>query len=530
MALARTASVSLVGLEAHVVTVEADIASGLPGLVWTGLSDHAMRQAGNRIQRAVSNSREDWPGTKVTIGLSPASLHKSGSGFDLPVAMATLAAAGAVDAACVRDAVILGELRLDGRVQPVAGVLPAVIGALRHGYETFIVPRANAGEARLVPGANVIGVGSLAELCARLRGEPFEPDEDDDDRVVPRSPERPGPDFADVIGQSAARWAMEVAAAGAHHVYLKGPPGVGKTMLAERLPGLLPDLSPNEALDVTSIHSLLGRLAPGEPLISRPPFCAPHHTATVPSLVGGGAGIAGPGAISLAHRGVLFLDEAPEFSRQALEALRQPLEAGTVTITRARGVTTYPCRFLLLLAANPCPCARGGETSDTASCSCSATQKRTYVGRLSGPMDDRIDVRAQLLPVSRAVLSVDASGEPTAAIRARVEAARDRAAFRLLATPWTTNAEIPGPELRRHWPVPVAAMTQLYADLDRGSLSTRGVDRVLKVAWTVADLAGHDRPDTGDVTAARELRFGAGPLSAVDRLAAIEADRPARIA
>jgi magnesium chelatase family protein len=536
MALARTASVSLVGLAAHVVTVEADIASGLPALVWTGMSDHAMRQAGNRIQRAICNSRERWPATKVTIGLSPASLHKSGSGFDLPVAIAILAASDAVAAAAVRDTVILGELRLDGRVQPVTGVLPAVIGALRHGYEKFIVPRANAGEARLVPGADVMGVGSLAELCARLRGDPFDVDEDDD-RIALRPPERTVPDFADVIGQSAARRAMEVAAAGAHHVYLKGPPGVGKTMLAERLPGLLPDLSPDEALDVTSIHSLLGRLAVGEPLVSRPPFCAPHHTATVPSLVGGGTGIAGPGAISLAHRGVLFLDEAPEFSRQALEALRQPLEAGSVTITRARGVTTYPARFLLLLAANPCPCARGGEASDTASCSCSSAQKRAYVGRLSGPMDDRIDVRAQLQPVSRAVLSVDASGEPTAAIRARVEAARDRAAFRLLGTPWTTNGEVPGPQLRRHWPVPVEAMAQLYADLDRGSLSTRGVDRVLKVAWTVADLAGHERPDIGDVTAARALRFGAEPLHAVgsarpvDSGSALESARsPARIA
>jgi magnesium chelatase family protein len=359
----------------------------------------------------------------------------------------------------------------------------------------------------------VIGVGSLAELCARLRGEPFELDEDDDDGAVARPQQRPVPDFADVIGQSAARRAMEVAAAGAHHVYLKGPPGVGKTMLAERLPGLLPDLSPDEALDVTSIHSLLGRLAAGEPLVSRPPFCAPHHSATVPSLVGGGTGIAGPGAISLAHRGVLFLDEAPEFSRRALEALRQPLEAGSVTITRARGVTTYPARFLLLLAANPCPCARGGEASDTASCSCSSAQKRAYVGRLSGPMDDRIDVRATLAPVSRAVLSVDASGEATAAIRARVQAARERTAYRMRGTPWTTNAEVPGPELRRHWPVPVEAMAQLYRDLDRGSLSTRGVDRLLKVAWTVADLAGHERPDAGDVAAARALRFGAQPLS-----------------
>jgi magnesium chelatase family protein len=510
MALARTASVSLVGLEAHVVTVEADIASGLPAVIWTGLSDQATRQSGARISRAVTNSREVWPSTKITIGLSPASLHKSGSAFDLPVATAILAAAGAIDPSSVRDAVILGELRLDGQVQPVTGVLPSVIGALRSGRSRFVVPRANAGEARLVPGAEVMAVSSLAELCARLRGE-FVGDLEEEP-VLEAPEQRPVPDFADVIGQQAARWAMEVSAAGGHHVYLKGPPGVGKTMLAERMPGLLPDLGPEEALDVTSIHSLLGRLAPGAPLVTRPPFCAPHHTATVPSLVGGGSGIAGPGAISLAHRGVLFLDEAPEFSNHALDALRQPLEAGPVTITRARGVATYPARFLLLLAANPCPCGRGGTAGDTATCSCSPARKRSYTGRLSGPMDDRIDLRAELLPVSRAVLLAGAAGEPTSAIRARVELARDRAAVRMRGTPWRTNGEIDGPSLRREWPVPAHAMSQLHRDLDRGMLSTRGVDRVLKVAWTVADLAGHDRPDADDVAAARALRFGGQPL------------------
>jgi magnesium chelatase family protein len=509
MALGRTLSVVLTGLDAHLVTVEADVGAGLPKMIWTGLPDTAVRQSENRVKSAVKSSREAWPPVSITIGLSPASLRKSGSGFDLPVAIAVLAAAGAVDAALVRDLVVIGELGLDGRVHPVTGVLPAVIGAVRRDYLRVVVPRANAGEASLVPGAEVIAVGSLGELCARLRGEPVDVD---DDLPAVTAPEPP-PDLADVVGQGEARRAMEVAAAGGHHVFLTGPPGVGKTMLAERLPGLLPDLGADQALEVTSIHSLLGKLPVGRPLVTRPPFCAPHHTATVASLIGGGTGIPAPGTISLAHQGVLFIDEATEFERRTLDALRQPLESGTISINRAGGMATYPSRFQLILAANPCPCAKGGRSTDPSNCVCSSVELRAYRNRVSGPLLDRIDLRARLAPISRAILNAGATGEPSAVVRERVEAARDRTARRLRGTPWTTNAELPGPVLRTRFLLPSDALASLKVDTDRGQLSSRGVERVMKVAWTVADLAGHDVPDLADVDEARSLRYGAEPAS-----------------
>jgi magnesium chelatase family protein len=327
------------------------------------------------------------------------------------------------------------------------------------------------------------------------------------------------PDFRDVLGQEPARHAMEVAAAGGHHVMMLGPPGVGKTMLAERLPGILPDLSADEALEVTGLHSIAGRLHPGAPLITRPPFCAPHHTATVASIVGGGTGLALPGAVSLANRGVLFLDEAPLFSPRVLDALREPLEAGTVTLARASGVVSYPARFQLVLAANPCPCSAAGQDATLSACSCPSATARAYQSKISGAFRDRLDLVIDLLPVSRALI-VDSgvvgpravplreAAESSASIRARVLAARERSAARLAGTPWSTNAEVPGPVLRRRWPVAPGAGRPLRRIVEAGVLSNRGIDRVLKVAWTLADLAGRAQPISDDVRLALSLRAG----------------------
>lgn len=505
MALGQTLAIVLTGLEPQVVTVEADVSQGLPKMAWTGLPDGAIKESAERIKTAVNSSGEHWPPDKITIALLPASVRKTGS-FDLAVAIAVLAAKGAFDPLQVRNLVMLGELGLDGQVRPVTGILPAVIGAVRQGYHHVVVPRANAAEARLVPSADVLAIGSVAELCAILRDEPVDVDPGFPDPIAVSLPPPP-PDLADVVGQPEARQALEVAAAGGHHLLMTGPPGVGKTMLAERLPGLLPDLLDDDALEVTSIHSLLGRLPAGEPLITRPPFCAPHHSATTAALVGGGAGTPAPGLISLAHHGVLFIDEATEFERRALDALRQPLESGLVTITRSGGAATYPSRFQLVLAANPCPCARGGRATDASSCRCTAVQLKAYRSRMSGPLLDRIDLRARLTPMSRAILDVGASGEPTAIVRERVMAARERATWRFRETPWTTNSQVPGPELRSRWRPPTAALTDLQIDLDRGRSSNRGVDRILKVAWTLADLAGRDAPNREDVDRARLLRL-----------------------
>jgi magnesium chelatase family protein len=316
-----------------------------------------------------------------------------------------------------------------------------------------------------------------------------------------------GHDLADVIGQHCARTAVEVAAAGGHHLFLEGPPGAGKTMLAERLPAVLPPLSCDESLEVTAVHSVAGLLPGGKPLIDTAPYCAPHHSATMQALVGGGQGVARPGAASLAHRGVLFLDEAPEFSGHALDALRQPLESGHVVIARSAGVVRFPAKFLMVLAANPCPCGRFSPRD--APCECPPSAIRRYQARLSGPLLDRVDLRVEVDPVSRLELTDRAArGEPTAVVADRVRAARERTAARLADTPWRTNSEVPGRELRSRWHAEPGAMDEAERHLERGTLTARGIDRVLRVAWTVADLAGHDRPGAADVTLALQLRTG----------------------
>ncbi|MFG3550028.1 YifB family Mg chelatase-like AAA ATPase [Streptomyces sp. NPDC047725] len=527
MGFARTCSVALVGVEGVVVEVQADLEPGVAAFTLVGLPDKSLTESRDRVRAAVVNSGAEWPQKKLTVGLSPASVPKSGSGFDLAVAAAVLGASERIDPRVLAGVLMIGELGLDGRVRPVRGILPAVLAAAEAGYEQVVVPECAAAEASLVPGVSVLGVRSLRQLIAVLADEPV-PDEEQD------RPDGPDPllaglrlpgtgaatgmhsmgaapydghDLADVVGQTSARTAVEVAAAGGHHLFLEGPPGAGKTMLAERLPAVMPRLDRAESLEVTAVHSVAGLLPPGKPLIDTAPYCAPHHSATMQALVGGGPGIARPGAVSLAHRGVLFLDETPEFSGHALDALRQPLESGHVVIARSAGVVRFPARFLMVLAANPCPCGRFSQKEDL--CECPPSSIRRYQARLSGPLLDRVDLRVEVDRVTRRELAGGGiRGDSTATVADRVRAARERAALRLAGTPWRCNSEVPGRELRSRWHAAPGALDDAERSLERGVLTARGLDRVLRVAWTVADLVGHDRPDARDVALALQLRTG----------------------
>jgi magnesium chelatase family protein len=513
MALARAWSVALAGVQGTVVEVEADLAPGLPGLTIVGLPDAALSESRDRVRAAVLNSAEAWPQKRITLGLSPATLPKHGSGFDMSMAVAVLSAAGGLPAQSLEGVVFFGELGLDGRVRPIRGVLPATMAAAAEGFARVVVPRANAAEAALVPDVEVWPVGSLRELLTALRtGRPPECFADDDqppatDWVRDGEQFDVELDLADVLGQPSGRRAVEVAAAGGHHALLLGDPGTGKTMLAARLPGLLPELDRAAALEVTAVHSIAGVLPSDCPLVRRPPFRDPHHTTSVAALVGGGSGMARPGVASLAHHGVLFLDEAPEFATGVLDALRQPLESGHVTIARSGGVARYPARFLLVLAANPCGCATSSAAAG--SCTCSPLTRRRYLSRISGPLLDRVDLQVRMDPVSRTELLADSRHvEHTAAVAARVLEARSRAAARLAGSPWRTNSDVPGRELRDRWAPARTALVAAERALDAGRLSARGLDRVLRVAWTLADLADRSRPIADDVDEALYLRTG----------------------
>lgn len=493
-------SVALTGLVGQMVEVEAAIGGGLPRTVLVGLPDTALYEARDRCRVAVASSGMSWPQQLVTINLSPAGVPKFGSHHDLSIVTAVLAAALVVPPHTSERTVFFGELGLDGRIRPVPGILPAMIAAMEAGFRRAVVPAAQAREAQLVGDIAVRGVSSLTQLVGLLNGT-LDPELPSGELAAEE--ETDTRDLRDVAGQAAARYAVEVAAAGRHHLYLHGPPGVGKTMLAERLPGLLPQLSRAESLEVSAVHSLAGHRLHG--LIERAPYADPHHTSSPVSIIGGGSRVLRPGAMSLAHRGILFLDEAPEFNPRVIESLRVPLESGSLTVGRAHGQAQFPARFQLVLAANPCPCGR--RDTRGATCTCTPMAIRRYQQRISGPILDRIDIQQQLAPVTRTVLRATGTGESTAVVAQRVSTARERQQRRLAGTGWLTNGEVPGPYLRTHLPLP-RGIELVERAIGHGSLSPRGVDKVLRLAWTIADLDGADTPQRQHVATALNMRRG----------------------